>query len=172
MNAPLEAESGRVIIVMGVAGAGKTTVGRQLAGELRWRFCDGDTLHPRENIDKILRGLPLTDEDRHSWLERLRSAIAEWIAVGDRVVLAGSLLKAAYRATVLNGHCDLVRVVYLQASRNLLQQRLINRTGHFMKEGLLASQLEILEEPLDALILDASQAPGALTRQIRSAFGL
>jgi gluconokinase len=162
--------SGRTIMIMGVAGAGKTTVGRQLASELGWRFCDGDELHPFPNIDKMSRGIPLYDEDRRPWLERIRQTIAEWIATGENVILACSVLRERYRAMVLEGHRDRVQIVYLKASPALLQQRLISRTGHFMGEVLLASQLEILEEPADALVLDAADPPARLLQQIRVAF--
>ena len=155
---------------MGVAGAGKTTVGRQLATELGWRFCDGDELHPSANVDKMSRGMPLSDEDRRPWLERIRRAITEWIAGGENVILACSVLRERYRAMVLEGHHDRVQIVYLKASPTLLQQRLISRTGHFMGELLLASQLEILEEPADALVLNAADPPAGLIQQIRVAF--
>jgi len=157
-------------MIMGVAGAGKTTVGRQLADELGWRFCDGDELHPSHNIDKVSRGIPLDDEDRRPWLERIRQAIAGWIASGEHVILACSVLRERYRAMVLEGHRDRVQIVYLKASPALLQQRLISRTGHFMGEALLASQLEILEEPADALVLDSADPPARLLQQIRVAF--
>jgi gluconokinase len=157
-----------VIILMGVAGAGKTTVGRQLAQQLNWQFCDGDSLHPQANIEKIRQGIPLTDDDRRPWLARIHEMLVDWIAHGERGVLACSLLKQAYRACVLNGHRDKVRLVYLRASPALLQLRLINRPGHFMGEGLLASQFEILEEPADALVVDASQPPEIIIRMVRS----
>jgi gluconokinase len=161
-----------IIILMGVAGAGKSTVGRRLSDELKWRFCDGDTLHPAVNIDKMKQGIALTDEDRRPWLDRLHEALVEWIGQGQHVVLACSLLKAAYRAHVLDGHRDHIQLVYLKANRTLLQQRLLHRTGHFLREGLLASQLEILEEPAEALMIDASLSPETIVRQIRSACGL
>ncbi|NGZ95727.1 MAG: gluconate kinase [Nitrospira sp. WS110] len=161
-----------VIILMGAAGAGKSTVGRQLAKELGWRFVDGDDFHPEDNLDKISRNLPLTDDDRGPWLERLGAAITEWVTTGTRVVLASSLLKSAYRAIVLGQHHQSVRIAYLKADRTLLARRLRNRTGHVMKADLLDSQLATLEEPSDALVLDASEAPSALVPQIRTALDL
>lgn len=161
-----------VIILMGAAGAGKSTVGRHLANELGWRFVDGDDFHPKDNLDKISRNLPLTDEDRGPWLERLRAAITEWITTGTHVVLAGSLLKSAYRTIVLGHHHPSVRIAYLKADRALLEQRLLHRTDHVMKADLLDSQLETLEEPIDALALEASEAPSTLVRQIRTALDL
>jgi gluconokinase len=157
-----------VIILMGVAGAGKTTVGRQLAQHLNWRFCDGDALHPQSNIDKMRHGIPLTDDDRRPWLARIHTALVEWIAHGERVVLACSLLKETYRGYVLNGHRDKVQLVYLKASPALLQLRLTRRPGHFMGRSLLGSQLEILEEPVDALVVEASQTPDMIIHTVCS----
>jgi gluconokinase len=167
MNSPIH-----VIILMGAAGAGKSTVGRNLANELGWRFVDGDDFHPADNLDKIRRNLPLTDEDRRPWLGRLRAAITEWVTTGTRVVLATSLLKSNYRAIVLGRHHQSVRIAYLKADRALLEQRLLHRTDHVMKADLLDSQLETLEEPIDALALDASEAPSTLVQQIRTALDL
>ena len=161
-----------VIVLMGVAGAGKTTVGRRLAERMRWLFYDGDAFHSVMNIDKMKRGLPLSDEDRRAWLEELQSAMAQWVRQKVNVVLACSLLKQSYRAQVLGGHGDVVKLVHLQASRLLLEQRLTGRTGHFAGVGLLGSQLELLEEPSDALVLDASGAPEQLVKDSVSAYGL
>jgi len=162
----------RVIIVMGVAGAGKTTVGLKLAADLNWTFVDGDAFHSRSNIEKIGAGEALTDADRFPWLDRIRIAIDAWTAEGRRVVLACSLLKAEYRDLVLDGRRQLVQLVYLKASPRLLQERLLHRAEHFMKLPLLDSQLQTLEEPQDALFLDAADTPEQLVRQIRTAFHL
>jgi gluconokinase len=167
MNTPLQ-----VIIVMGAAGAGKSTIGRQLADELGWHFFDGDDFHPSDNLDKISRNIPLTDEDRRPWLERLRAAITEWVTTGTRVVLASSLLKSAYRAMVLVHHYQCVRIAYLKADRTLLERRLLKRKDHVMKADLLDSQLATMEEPIDALVLDASETPSTLVKQIRTALDL
>jgi gluconokinase len=113
-------------------------------------------------------GVPLTDDDRRPWLARRHELLNDWIAHGERGVLACSLLKESYRAYVLNGHRDKVQLVYLKASPALLHLRLINRPEHFMREALLASQLAILEEPADALVLDASQTPETISRIVRS----
>jgi len=163
---------GRVIIVMGVAGAGKTTIGLRLARELDWTFIDGDSFHSPSNIEKMATGQPLTDADRFPWLDRIRAAIEGWSVEGRRVVLACSLLKAVYRDFVLNGRRQLVQLVYLKASPLLLHERLLHRAGHFVKAPLLDSQLETLEEPQDALLLNAANTPEQLVRHIRTAFHL
>lgn len=161
-----------IILIMGIAGAGKTTVGRELAAALGWRFCDGDEFHSPEHIEQLRRGTPLTDEDRRPWLAKIRRAIGAWVERREPVVFACSLLKAAYRVSVLDGYSDQVRIVYLKAGRSLLQQRLSQRTGHFMGEALLASQWGILEEPTDAVVVDAAEPTDILVGQIRSALNL
>ena len=157
-----------VIVLMGAAGAGKTTVGRQLSEELRWPFLDGGEVHPLENITKMGRGTPLTDEDRRPGIQALRKSVAE----GANAVLTCSLLMHAHRAAVLAGYEPHVKLAYLQASRALLRQRLTARTGHFAGVVLLESQLALLEEPSDALLLDASRPPEQLVQTIRAAFRL
>jgi gluconokinase len=163
---------GHVIIVMGVSGAGKTTVGLRLAQDLDWTFIDADTFHSHSSIKKMAAGEPLTDSDRYPWLGRIRSAIDDWRADGKKVVLACSLLKAAYRSFVLDGRREFVQLVYLKASPPLLQERLRHRIGHFMKESLLHSQLQTIEEPCDALLLDAADNPEQLVRRIRAVLHL
>jgi gluconokinase len=161
-----------VILLMGAAGAGKTTVGRRLAEDLTWTFVDGDTFHSPENIAKMARGLPLTDEDRRPWLDHLRRSFVEWVTHDLNVVVACSLLKRSYRAAVLKGYEKKVRLVYLQAAPSLLRRRLSGRTGHFAGAELLESQLSILEKPESALVLDASLKPEQLVRDIRDALSL
>ena len=161
-----------VIVLMGAAGAGKTTIGRRLSEELRWPFLDGDELHPLENIAKMGRGTPLTDEDRRPWIHGLRRSIAEWLEQGMNAVLTCSLLTHAHRAAVLAGYEPHVKLAYLQASRTLLRERLTARTGHFAGVALLESQLALLEEPSDAVVLDASQTPERLVQTIRTTWNL
>ena len=161
-----------VIILMGAAGAGKTTVGRRLSEQLGWVFLDGDAVHPPANITKMAHGIPLTDEDRLPWLHALRRSIAEWAERHIDAVLACSLLTRAHRAVALDGNETHVQLVYLRASHNLLQARLTARTGHFAGVALLDSQLALLEEPADALVLDASHPPDQLIQTIRSAWHL
>src|SRR5687768_6489515 len=109
-----------VIILMGAAGAGKTTVGRRLSQALNWHFYDADAFHSDENIAKMAQGVALTDEDRRPWLQGLRSVLAEWVRKNENVVLASSLVKQSHRATVLSGYEDRVSLVYLKAPRSLL----------------------------------------------------
>ena len=160
-----------VIVLMGAAGAGKTTVGRRLAQALNWHFYDADAFHPNENIAKMAQGVALTDEDRRPWLQGLRSTLAEWVSKNENVVLASSLVKQSHRRIVLAGSEDSVSLVYLKAPRSLLGRRLVERTGHFAGAELLESQMAALEEPSPhaALVLDASDNPEALVHQIRAA---
>jgi gluconokinase len=135
-----------VLVVMGVSGSGKTTVGALLAGRLKWEFEDGDGFHPRSNVDKMQAGIPLTDQDRWPWL----TAIAEWIdgtrKRGGHAVLACSALKRRYRDVLIGNRPD-VRLVYLKGSEPLIARRTAMRHGHFMPKSLLHSQFEALEEP-------------------------
>jgi gluconokinase len=133
-----------VVIVMGVAGSGKTTVGALLAQKLGWQFADADDFHPPENKDKISRGISLTDADRAPWLAAMRNAILQWNAAETNMVLACSALKRSYRDELRTGP---VRFVYLKGDPALLLERLRSRHGHFADEKILASQLATLEEP-------------------------
>lgn len=157
---------------MGVAGAGKTTIGRGLADELGWQFSDGDDFHPAANIDKMRHGHALTDTDRQPWLERMHAAIVDRINRKQPAVLACSILKARYRAIVEAGCDEHLRLVYLKGSMKLFRQRLTHRVDHFMRQELLASQFAILEEPADALVIDAALPPAEIVRQIRSGLGV
>ncbi|MBL8069527.1 MAG: gluconokinase [Nitrospira sp.] len=156
-----------VILVMGVSGAGKTTIGRRLADELGWQFSDGDDFHPAANLEKMRNGHALTDVDRQPWLERMHAAIVDRISRNQPAVLACSVLKASYRAIVEEGCRAHLRLVYLKGSFDLFHQRLIHRRDHFMPRELLASQFAILEEPADALVIDAALPPNEIIRQIR-----
>ena len=143
-SAVVVTEARLVLIVMGVVGAGKTTVGALLAHKLGWRFADADDFHPPENKGKISRGIPLTDGDRAPWLAAMRRAIVQWNAAGENVVLACSALKRSYRDELRAGQ---VRFIFLEGSYAKLLERLSLRHGHFADEKILASQLETLEEP-------------------------
>ena len=139
--APLHA-----IIVMGVSGVGKTTVAEVLARRLEWEFIDGDKFHPASNVEKMRSGTPLTDEDRWPWFERLAAEIDRRRPAHQRVVIACSALKRAYRKALIDGHHD-VLVIYLQGSRELIMSRLQDRKGHYFPATLLDSQFAALEEP-------------------------
>ena len=167
------AGSGQVIVIMGVAGAGKSTVGGALAASLRWRFIDGDNFHTAENISRMRGGIALSDSERAPWLAALRSEIASVLARGESAVVACSALKERYReALVPPAAKSAVSFVHLDADEELLRERLQRREGHFAGGSLLASQLETLEEPTNALRVDAARAPDALVAAIRSAYRL
>ena len=153
-----------IAIVMGVTGSGKTTVGRLLAEQLDWRFADADDFHPQANVEKMERGIPLNDEDRGPWLERLRIRITNWIANGQNAVLACSALKRSYREELRVG--PEVRFVYLKGSPELIAQRLRLRRGHFADEKILAGQFADLEEPENAVTVDISQTPEKIVAEI------
>lgn len=159
-----------IVIVMGVVGAGKTTVGRMLAAQLKWEFADADDFHPASNVEKIRNGIPLTDADREPWLDSLHRAIVEWIAIGKNVILACSALKSSYRSKLKVS--QEVRFVYLKGSASLIAERLRTRHGHFAGKSILASQLADLEEPDDAVIVDISPEPQQIVEEIRKALGL
>ncbi len=148
-----------IIIVMGVSGSGKTTVGRLLAQQLGWRFVDGDDLHPAANIAKMSHGIPLDDRDRRGWLQAIGSVISNALEQSESLVVACSALKAAYREGLDQPG---VEWIYLKGSREQLQARLAQRQGHFMSLQLLDSQLAALQEPQDALALTIVDPPQAL----------
>ena len=142
-----------IVIVIGVTGSGKTTVGRALAARLGWRFHDADDLHSPENVERMRQNIPLTDEDRQPWLLRVRAVVDQAVRDGSGEVIACSALKARYRATIAGGVSG-VRLVHLTGDPELLRERIDGRPDHFAQSGLLASQLQALEPPRDALTLD------------------
>lgn len=159
-----------IVIVMGVVGAGKTTVGKLLAEQMGWEFADADDFHPARNVEKIRNGIPLTDDDRDPWLDLLHAKIAGWISQGRSAVLACSALKRAYRSK-LSDSPD-VRFVYLKGSSDLIASRLRSRRGHFANESILVSQLADLEEPTSALTVEISESPAQIVNEIREGLGL
>jgi gluconokinase len=160
-----------VIVIMGAAGAGKTTIGRALAAELGWRFVEGDEAHPRRNIEKMHAGIPLTDADREPWLATLHAIAARAGSRREHVIIACSALKERYRVT-LRGDLHPVRFVYLCATEAVLRHRLAERESHFFNPALLATQLIALEEPADALVVDATWPADRILAAIRYAFGV
>ena len=150
--------------MMGVAASGKTTVGRALATRLGWRFLDADDFHSARSRAKMRAGQPLTDRDRLPWLKRLHAALAEAVAAQRPVVLACSALTERYRRTLI-GRLRSVRVVYLRITPGLARRRIAART-HFFNPGLLTNQFEILEEPTDAITVDASRPVRHLVAKI------
>jgi len=144
-----------IVVVMGVSGCGKSTVGRLVAEQLHCAFQDGDDFHSAANRMKMRDGIPLMDIDRKPWLEAIRTCIEENIEGGRSLVIACSALKAAYR-DVLRGATGDIVFVYLKADFVLLKERLQRRKDHFFNPALLQSQLDTLEEPLHAITVDAA----------------
>lgn len=158
------------IVVMGVTGSGKTTVGAALARTLGWRFLDADDFHPEANVRKMASGIPLTDDDRWPWLDRLRDEMRSARASGVDVVLACSALKASYRARL--AEAGEVRYVYLEGTRESIAERLASRRHRYMPPSLLASQFETLEPPTDAVQVDLRLAPEEQVASILARLGL
>ena len=154
-----------IIILMGVSGSGKTTVGKRLASLTNLPFLDADDLHPPENVLKMTQGIPLDDGDRTPWLQILKIEL-EVMKDEKGGILACSALKTDYRKILRAGAGPDVQFVFLKGPRDLLLNRLKQRQGHYMKEGLLDSQLRDLEEPKNALILNIEVPPKTICTQI------
>ena len=134
------------LIVMGVSGSGKSTIGERLAERLAWSYEDGDKFHPASNVAKMSAGQPLTDMDRWPWLMAIADEIDRVCLAGKHAVIACSALKRAYRNVLVHGRSD-VRIIFLSGTQALIANRLAQRKGHFMPPGLLESQFETLEPP-------------------------
>lgn len=157
-----------VLVVMGVSGSGKTTIGALLAGRLGWQFADGDDFHPPANVAKMQGGVPLTDADCWPWLHAIAAWIAERRHAGGHGVVACSALKRRYRAVLLDGG-PAVRLIYLKGQPELIGRRVAARHGHFMPESLLLSQFEALEEPGPdeaAIVVEVVGDPGEIVDRI------
>lgn len=161
----------RAVILMGVSGSGKSTVGLELARRLGWRYADADDYHPPENVAKMRGGTPLTDEDRRPWLERLRALLRGTLAADASLVLACSALKRRYRE-LLDADDPRIALVYLRGTPELIAERLSARRGHYFDPALLQSQFDALEEPDGALVVDIDDTPAALVDTILRRLGL
>ena len=155
-----------VIVLMGVTGCGKTTVGEVLAGQLQWTFLDADNFHPPVNKEKMNKGIPLTDEDRIPWLRALAARIVEANSKGESCVLACSALKRSYRQ-MIRGEETNVNFVYLNGPQEVIADRLEKRANHFMNPALLKSQFNTLEEPNNAVYVSIEQGPDSIVSEIR-----
>jgi gluconokinase len=159
-----------IAIIMGVTGAGKTTIGRALAAALGWEFHDADELHSEESKRKMHHGIALDDADRAPWLNAIRKLIVAMLSENRSGVVACSALKQSYRDEIVVDP-ELVKVVYLAGSKEVIAERLRNRRGHFMNPDLLQSQFETLEEPDDAIVVDVSMAPEAIVKEVIARLG-
>lgn len=159
-----------IVVLMGVTGSGKTTVGEVLAAQLGWQFCDADNLHPAQNVEKMRRGIPLTDADRIPWLEALSNFVRECLNRNESAVIACSALRVLYRRYLLID--ETVKLVYLKGEFLLIEKRLSERRGHYMNPKLLQSQFDTLEEPEDGITVDVAPSPEEIVRTIRSELGL
>jgi gluconokinase len=163
-----------VVIIMGVSGSGKSTIGELLASRLGWEFTDGDRFHPAGNVEKMHKGIPLTDDDRWPWLD----AIAAWIDKtrrgGEHSVLACSALKRRYRDVLIGNRPD-VRLVFLEGEEELVARRIATRHEHFMPQTLLHSQFEALEAPTpdeNPIIVSIAPSPREIVAQIVSSLNM
>jgi gluconokinase len=161
-----------IIVLMGVSGSGKTTVGKVLAQQLDWAYIDADDYHPAANVEKMHRGIPLTDEDRRPWLDAIRRRIDEARDRGENIVLACSALKHAYQEYLQREAPELIHYVYLSGSEELIRQRLAGRKGHFMNPQLLHSQFETLEPPDHALQVNIAPSPEIIAEEICHKLGI
>lgn len=160
-----------VIVLMGVSGSGKTTVGRLLARQLGWEYYEADDYHSGASVEKMRRGVPLEDADRRPWLEALRELLRGCLGRGESAVLACSALKESYREFLLID--ERVVLVYLKGDYELIRQRLAARRGHYMNPSLLRSQFDALEEPAAAAAqVNVSSSPEEIVREVRSRLGL
>jgi len=160
-----------VVVLMGVTGSGKTTVGERLASELAWTFADADDFHPASNKTKMHAGIPLTDDDRRPWLQALRRLIEQSLASHRSVAVACSALKEAYRDVLAGGLQD-VHFVLLDGDPEVLRSRLAHRHHEFMNPALLESQIQTLERPADAIVIDIEWPVDEQVRRIRAALGV
>jgi gluconokinase len=161
----MKPESPRAIVLMGVSGCGKTSVGKALSASLGWPFFDGDDYHPQANIDKMIRGTPLDDSDRQPWLEFLNRLMRDHLQDRGPLVVASSALKQTYRDLLQSG-IEGVVFVYLKGSLELIYARMQQREGHYMKAEMLRSQFKALEAPQDALTINIAKSVPEIAAEI------
>ena len=154
-----------VILVMGVSGSGKTTIGQMLSAQLNWPFVDGDSLHSAANVAKMAAGIPLTDDDRAPWLQSIHDVMEGWRTQHKNGIIASSALKEKYRQILLTS--PEIKLVYLRGSYDLIYSRMQHRPGHYMKPEMLQSQFAALEEPNDAVVVDISESAEQIVANIR-----
>ena len=163
-----------VVIVMGVTGCGKTTVGKTLGEILGWPFYDADKFHPEENVEKMRQGIALTDDDRIPWLNRLAEIIDDACTKNENIILACSALKEKYRTQLRGNNSEKIRLVYLKGTIETIRSRLEVRKHHYMNPNLLPSQFQTLEEPSPAtsLHIDITPEPEVIVSNLRAELGL
>ena len=159
-----------IIVLMGVSGSGKTTVGRLLSAQLGWKFYEADDYHSPASVEKMRGGVPLDDRDRGPWLERLRELLRDCLRRDESAVLACSALKERYREFLLID--ERVVLIFLKGDYQLIAGRLARRRDHYMNPSLLGSQFETLEEPDDALQVDITSSPEEIVGEIRGRLGI
>jgi gluconokinase len=159
-------EKQMIVLVMGVAGSGKTTIGRMLASRLGWVYLEADDFHSAANKEKMHRGEHLTEADRLPWLRAMHAELQKQSASGKNVVLACSALNEEYRRVLMDGLS--VKLVYLRGSKELIASRLRHRTGHFAGEAILDDQFAVLEEPSDAIVVDIAEEPERIVEELLS----
>jgi gluconokinase len=157
-----------VLIIMGVSGSGKSTIGTLLARQLQWEFEDADSFHPPANVEKMRNRIPLTDEDRQPWLEAIARTVDDILSAGGCGVITCSALKHRYRDILIRDRTH-VRLVYLRGSESMIARRLAARHDHFMPPSLLKSQFEALEEPTpdeNPIIVSIEPEPAVIVERI------
>jgi gluconokinase len=161
----------QLLLVAGVSGSGKSTVGSLLASQIGWEFHDGDSYHPPANVEKMRSGTPLNDSDRVPWLAAMRAAIETCLRDGRGAVFVASALKEAYRSALCDG-LDGIGLVFLHGDFELIRARMEARQGHYMGSRMLESQFALIEWPHGALEVDVSATPEEAVRKIRAHFGV
>jgi gluconokinase len=162
-----------ILVLMGVTATGKTTIAQELVKQTGWLFAEGDDYHSKENVAKLHAGIPLTDEDRAPWLQSLHGVLAEWQGKGESGVMTCSALKESYRETLRAGmDAQHFRFVLLEVPEDVLRERLKHRTGHYMNPSLLQSQISTLEEPDDAMKIDANRPQAEVAADILRQLGV